>query len=51
MRENKSKTFVLRMSDTEYDRLKKYAAADNLFMAEYVRKLINESINKFNNGK
>ncbi len=49
MRENKTKTFVLRMSDKEYDRLKKYAAADNMFMAEYVRKLINDKTN--NNGR
>ena len=49
MRENMSRTFILRMTETEYHRLKKYAQADNMFMAEYVRKLINDKTN--NNGK
>ena len=46
MNELKSKTFILRMTETEYHRLKKYAQADNMFMAEYVRKLINNKTNK-----
>ena len=49
MNELKSKTFILRMTETEYHRLKKYAQADNMFMAEYVRKLINDKTN--NNGE
>ena len=50
MTELKSKTFILRMTETEYHRLKKYAQADNMFMAEYVRKLINDKTNH-NNGE
>ena len=49
-REPKAKTFILRMSDSEYLRLKKLADLDNVFMAEYVRKLINKQSQQ-NNGK
>ena len=45
-RETKSKTFVHRMSDSEYEKLKRAADKENLFMAEYVRNLINQQIKK-----
>jgi len=49
MRANKTKVFVLRMTDKEHDRLKRQASAADLFMSEYILKLINKQKN--HNGK